>query len=387
MLKAAYIDKKDYKNALLMYELYVKMNDSLVNAQNRKAALKAELKYDYDKKAAADSVRVQEEKKLNEVKHQQQLAQQKWMIYIAAGAFVFVLIIAILIFRGLQQKKKSHQLLESSNFLLEETNKEVTKQKELVEEKQKEIIDSINYAQRIQHAVLTGDDVWNKISTEHFILHKPKDIVSGDFYWAYVAQNRKCVWVLGDCTGHGVPGAFMSMLGNSFLNEIVVENHIFNADQILNRLRTKIISALEQKGELRKDGMDVALCVWNKMDNTLEFAGANNSLILMRNGILNEYKGDKMPVGKHEGELKPFTSVKFQLEKNDVIYMYTDGYADQFGGEKGKKFKYKSLHALLQSFGNESLGSQKDKLNEAFEKWKGELEQVDDVSMIGIRVV
>jgi serine phosphatase RsbU (regulator of sigma subunit) len=385
-LKNIYMQKQDYRNALLMYELHVRMNDSIINSENRRAAIKNQLKYDYDKKAAADSVRVQEEKKLNAVKHEQELHQQRIMVYIAAGAFVFVLIIAVLIFRGLQQKRRSHQLLESSNFLLEETNKEVLKQKELVEEKQKEIIDSINYAQRIQHAVLTGDDVWTKISPDHFILHKPKDIVSGDFYWAYVAQNRKCVWVLGDCTGHGVPGAFMSMLGNSFLNEIVVENHIFNADQVLNRLRAKIIAALEQKGELRKDGMDVAICVWNKIDNTLEFAGANNSLILLRDGQLQELKGDKMPIGKHEGEMKPFTSIKFPLQKNDLIYMYTDGYADQFGGERGKKFKYKSLHALLQSFTQEPIASQKEKLDHAFESWKGGLEQVDDVSVIGIRI-
>jgi len=257
-------------------------------------------------------------------------------------------------------------------------NEEVTHQKELVEEKQKEIIDSINYAKRIQQAVLTGADVWNKVSKEHFILFKPKDIVSGDFYWAYNTPNNRSVFALADCTGHGVPGGFMSMLGNSFLNEIVVENKIFKADEILNKLRAKIIHALEQKGGTQqKDGMDISLCVWNKLDNTLEFAGANNPLWLLKNSVsssvtlsgvegqvenreLQEYKADKMPIGTYLENEVPFASVTIQLEKGDIIFLSTDGYADQFGGPKGKKYKYKPLIDSLIKNSNLSMEEQKN---------------------------
>jgi serine phosphatase RsbU (regulator of sigma subunit) len=271
-------------------------------------------------------------------------------------------------------------------------NEEVTHQKELVEEKQKEIIDSINYAKRIQQAVLTGEDVWKKVSKEHFILFKPKDIVSGDFYWAYNTPNNRSVFALADCTGHGVPGGFMSMLGNSFLNEIVVENKIFKADEILNKLRSKIIQALEQKGGTQqKDGMDISLCVWNKLDNTLEFAGANNPLWLVRkneNAVteLVEVKADKMPIGTYLENEVPFSSTTIQLQKGDIIFLCTDGYADQFGGPKGKKYKYKPLiDSLIKNY-NLSMEEQKVAAEIAFNDWKNHHEQVDDVSLIGVRV-
>ena len=179
----------------------------------------------------------------------------------------------------------------------------------------------------------------------------------------------------------------MSMLGNSFLNEIVVENKLFKADEILNRLRAKVIAALEQKGMTeQKDGMDISLCVWNKLDNTMEFAGANNPLWLLRDGIMAEYKADKMPIGTYLGMEVPFSSTVISLQKSDVIYLSTDGYADQFGGEKGKKMKYKPFMELLVSTSLLDMKAQKHELEKAFEDWKKNYEQVDDVSVIGIRV-
>ena len=179
----------------------------------------------------------------------------------------------------------------------------------------------------------------------------------------------------------------MSMLGNSFLNELVVENKLFKADEILNRLRDKVIAALFQQGQTeQKDGMDMALCVWNKMDNTLEFAGANNALYLVRDKQLIEYKGDKMPIGTYLEENKKFTAQKISLVAGDMIYLSTDGFADQFGGEKGKKFKYKQLEELLVDVSGLPLQEQKNKLQNAFIDWKLNHEQTDDVSVIGIRV-
>ena len=212
--------------------------------------------------------------------------------------------------------------------------------------------------------------------------------MSGDFYWAYNTPNNRSIFCLADCTGHGVPGGFMSMLGNSFLNEIVVENKIFKADQILNKLRSKIIHALEQKGGTQqKDGMDMSLCVWNKLDNTLEFAGANNPLWLLRGKELQEYKADKMPIGLYLETETPFSSVTIQLQVGDIIYLSTDGYADQFGGPKGKKLKYKPLIESLIKNSALPMAEQKNILDSTFNEWMHKHDQVDDVSLIGVKVV
>lgn len=310
------------------------------------------------------------------------------IIWLGTAAFVGTLFFLVLAFINYQKAKKANIIVNNQNQVLELQKQEVERQKHIIEEKQSEIISSINYAQRIQSAVLTGEEVWNKISIEHFIIFQPRDIVSGDFYWAHVLPNGRAVFALADCTGHGVPGGFMSMLGNSFLNELVVENKLFKADEILNRLRDKVIAALFQKGQTQqKDGMDMVLCVWNKMDNTLEFAGANNALYLVREKQITEYKGDKMPIGSYLEENKKFTSQKIVLQKNDKIYLSTDGFADQFGGMKGKKFKYKQLEELLVEVSDLTPEEQKQKLSEVFVKWKREFEQTDDVSLIGIKVV
>jgi serine phosphatase RsbU (regulator of sigma subunit) len=325
-----------------------------------------------------------------------ELDRQKTVQWFFVGVSFLFACIVIIIFLSYKRIKKANLVIENQKLQVELKNEEITHQKELVDEKQKEIIDSINYAKRIQQAVLTGEDVWNKISKEHFILFKPKDIVSGDFYWAYNTPNNRSVFALADCTGHGVPGGFMSMLGNSFLNEIVVENKMFKADQILNKLRLKIIHALEQKGGTQqKDGMDISLCVWNKLDNTLEFSGANNPLWLVRTGVdssgsenkqLQEFKADKMPIGLYLEEEKPFTSVTIQLQKGDIVYLFTDGYADQFGGPKGKKLKYKPLIESLIKNCDQDMASQKASLENDFSEWMSTYEQVDDVSLIGVKV-
>lgn len=383
LLSVIYQKMGNYKLALDMQVLHETMSDSLINLENRKSSIQKELQYQYEKKTAADSIRIEADKRITEARFKEEKTQR----YALYGGLFMLLVLALVIFNRLRVSKKQNLIIEHQKLQVELKNKEVTQQKDLVEEKQKEIIDSINYARRIQQAVLTGEEVWNKVSKEHFILFKPKDIVSGDFYWAYNTPNGRSVFALADCTGHGVPGGFMSMLGNSFLNEIVVENKIFKADEILNRLRSKIIAALEQKGMTdQKDGMDIALCVWNKLDNTLEFAGANNPLWLLRDQELSEYKGDKMPIGAYLETPVPFSSTKISLQKDDILYLSTDGYADQFGGEKGKKMKYKPFMEFLVNIRSLSMSSQKAELEKSFESWKNNYEQVDDVSVIGIRV-
>ncbi len=382
-LSQVFKQKGNYQQAYDYLEEYQKLNDSIHSNTIKNKIIKSQYQLEYNKKEL--ELKADQDKK--DAIRQTEKKQQQLILLIVSVGLMGIAVFAFIAFLNYRKTKKANLIIENQKMQVELKNEEITQQKELVDEKQKEIIDSINYAKRIQQAVLTGEDVWDKISKEHFILFKPKDIVSGDFYWAYNTPTGRAVFALADCTGHGVPGGFMSMLGNSFLNEIVVENKIFKADEILNKLRAKIIGALEQKGMTeQKDGMDISLCVWNKMDNTLEFAGANNPLWLLRNKEITEYKADKMPIGTYLETEIPFASTVIPLQKGDIIYLSTDGYADQFGGDKGKKLKYRPFMELLAHVSEYDMNAQKTELEKTFDAWKSSYVQVDDVSVIGIRV-
>jgi serine phosphatase RsbU (regulator of sigma subunit) len=272
-----------------------------------------------------------------------------------------------------------------------ERTAEIVEQKNIIQEKQKEIVDSIHYAHRIQTTILAKDEYLKKHLPEHFVLFKPKAIVSGDFYWATtkissynetITDNRFYLAVC-DSTGHGVPGAFMSLLNISFLNEAIRDKNIAEPHEILNHVRKRLIKYISQEGG--QDGMDGIVMCFDRLNNTITYAGAHNAPIVIRNKEIIEYKADKMPVGvgvKNE----PFTLNTIHFQQGDMIYLYTDGYADQFGGPKGKKFKYKTLNALLSEISQEPLDTQRKKLDRAFEDWKGNLEQIDDVCIVGLRI-
>jgi serine phosphatase RsbU (regulator of sigma subunit)/tetratricopeptide (TPR) repeat protein len=315
------------------------------------------------------------------------LKQQKFLTYLSSGIGILILASLLLALKGYLEKKRANQIISSQKLLVEKQKDEVENQRNLLEEKNKEITDSINYAKRIQSALLLPEDHVSRHLPEHFIFFKPKDIVSGDFYWAN-EQNGYLYIIAADCTGHGVPGAFMSMLGISYLNEIVKKNITLTPSEILNELRDKIISNLNFKaGNLEsRDGMDAALCRIDLKTNELLFSGANNGLYLFQEDNFLEVKGDKQPVGYFIEEKKKFTDHHFNLNKGDSFYIFTDGYADQFGGEKGKKFKYKQLLKLFSSIKDIPADNQKTVLNDTFETWKGNLEQVDDVCVIGVRI-
>jgi serine phosphatase RsbU (regulator of sigma subunit) len=274
--------------------------------------------------------------------------------------------------------------LEVSSAELNQANSKVRETLAIIEEKNKHIIDSINYALRIQKAILPNDDEIKKALPESFILYKPKDVVSGDFYWFAERGNKKLIAAV-DCTGHGVPGAFMSMIGSALLNEIVNNQKITDSDVILNKLREGIIKAMKQTGAEgeNKDGMDIALCVID--EDSIQFSGANNPLWIISNGELIETKGDKQPIGIYSNSVY-FTKSMIQPQKGDCIYIFTDGYADQFGGESGKKFKYKNLKETLLSINKKPMEEQKQILDSMIEDWKGGFEQIDDILLIGIRV-
>ncbi|HWY12409.1 MAG TPA: SpoIIE family protein phosphatase [Bacteroidia bacterium] len=365
-LKNTYKETGDFKNAFLASENRYEVAKKSMNEKSQTLIKEAEVKYKtLEKDKEIETQKSQLEKQ--EVESKQKEFQRNAFIV----GFTFALLLVLFIWRGFKQKQKANTIIE--------------KQKKLVEEKNKDITDSITYAKRIQEAILPSKEVKYKLFPEAFVLFQPRDIVSGDFYW-FSEKNSKKIIAAADCTGHGVPGAFMSMIGNAFLNEIVNSNGITSPDQILNLLREQVITSLKQNDSDNKDGMDIALLSFDEKNNTVEFAGSNNPLWHIRNGVLMEIKADKQPIGLYKGDAKNFTNHKVELQKGDTLYIFTDGYADQFGGPKGKKFKYKQLQDILISSQKLSMQEQENLLVNNISEWKGAFEQVDDILIIGIRV-
>lgn len=366
----------NWQTALEMRNLQVQMSDSLAAEGAVKATANQQAKYEYEKaKALTDAEQAKKDVIAKEEKEKKNI-----IIYATVAGLVVVLLFLFLLFKRFKVSQNQKDVIQ--------------KQKHLVDEKQKEIHDSIHYAKRIQMAMLTSEDyISRNLKAEYFIFYQPKDIVSGDFYWAN-AQHNKFYIATADCTGHGVPGSFMSLLNISFLNENVIERKIENPAQILNEQRKKIIKALNPTGkENSKDGMDCVLCAFEFPSSTekngtvkLSFAAANNPLWLVRNKELTEYKADKMPVGKYEDDSQDFTSQNIDLQKGDIIYTFTDGYADQFGGDRGKKFFGKNLKELLIKNCHIPMAQQKEELSKTINTWKGNAEQVDDILVIGVRI-
>ena len=257
-------------------------------------------------------------------------------------------------------------------------------QKERLQLKNKEVTDSITYAKRIQNAILPSQKTMKEHLGDSFVLYKPKDIVAGDFYWMEPVDDL-VIFAAADCTGHGVPGAMVSVVCNNALNRSVRELGLTDPGKILDSTTEMIVSEFEKSDEEVKDGMDISLCAFNKTTKELRWSGANNPLWLVRNGEINEYKADKQPIGKHANR-KPFTTHVIQLHEGDTFYLFSDGYHDQFGGEKGKKFKAAKMKELVLSIQSKLMEHQKSIIDETFESWKGELEQIDDVCVIGVRV-
>ncbi|OQX97280.1 MAG: hypothetical protein B6I24_09365 [Bacteroidetes bacterium 4572_128] len=268
---------------------------------------------------------------------------------------------------------------------LSEANSSISLQKKEIEKSHKNVKDSINHARRIQRALLPSSEEFSKEFYSHFILYKPKDIVSGDFYYLKKV-NEFLVFAAADCTGHGVPGAFVSMLGISFLNEIIRKKNVKTASKILEELRAQIKVSLKQSNKsVFKDGMDIALCIFNTKTHILQFAGAYNPLYIIRNNELIEKKATKNPIGIFLKE-KPFENNEIKLQNNDKIYIFSDGYADQFGGKKNKKFMSKNFKKLVIKTANEPFEKQKEIMNETIEKWRGNNQQIDDILVMGLNI-
>ena len=451
-----YAKMKNFEKAYQYNQLYSEIKDTIFSEESSRQLHEMEARYQAEKKQQEiEKQQIMLEKKDAEIKQQEaEAGRQKAQRNAFICGFILIFVLAIVIYRSYRQKKKANVLLAEQNVEINQQKEEITVQRDEIEknrdeiaQKNEDITDSINYAVRIQTAMLPTEDYIKEIipPTEsglasHFILFKPKDIVSGDFY--FITKIKKyLVAAAVDCTGHGIPGAFMSMLGTASLNEIINNEEITQTDQVLNELRNYIIKSLQQKGFLHeaKDGMDIALVVINTETNMLQFSGAINSLYIVRkdrkevgsrqsnyakasldksavgnkekvgnrqsavgknlksqipnpnsliqsfNHSLIEIKGDKMPVAIFDN-MTNFTFHEIQLQKGDSLYIFSDGYADQFGGEQGKKFKYSQFKELLLSIQAQSMEEQKAILAQTFEDWKGDLEQVDDILVMGIRI-
>ena len=350
--------------ALEHYKDYILFRDSVYNESNTKQMLRSEMNFEFEKKEAIAA---------------EELNKQK----ILRNSFVFGLLV-VLLFTWLLYNRYS--VKQKLNAELNEKNKVIETQKE-------KIIDSITYAQNIQQSILPEEQEIIKLLPDSFIYYQPKDIVSGDFYWMS-SVNGKAIIAAVDCTGHGVPGAFMSMIGNTLLNQIVNEKKVTTPADILLQLHEGVCASLRQKNKRgqSQDGMDLAICVIDNQTGKIEFAGAKNSLYVLQNNAIEEFKGDKYSVGgdellkKQKDKERKYTNYSISVKKGASLYLFTDGYTDQFGGEERKKFGSQQFKTLLLSNHQLAMREQKTVIDEAFSKWKGGNAQIDDVLVIGLKI-
>jgi len=364
---AFYSKQKKYEKAFEYQSRYSSLKDSLRSGESTRQIAEMETKYKTEQKEKEIDLlnMVNNLNKLDIINKESKVKSQQAVIFISIGTIALVLILVFLIHNRYRLKRKALALLNTKN---------------------RQITDSINYAKRIQLAILPPKSVLEEHLKGSFILYKPKDIVSGDFYWVG-RNNGSTLFATVDCTGHGIPGAFMSMIGNTLLNQIVHENRITKPSEILEELHERVVTALNQgaKEDYSRDGMDIAICNWNIKANTLEYAGAHIPLYHIRNGKLKEIKGDRFFIGGPELKAN-FNNHSLALEKGDTIYIFSDGYADQKGGPKNKKFFYKPFKKMLLDIQGKSMEDQKTHLDQTISNWMENHDQIDDILIVGVKV-
>ncbi|OFX46850.1 MAG: hypothetical protein A2046_17215 [Bacteroidetes bacterium GWA2_30_7] len=435
-LSQIYDSLKIPQKALEHYKLYVLYKDSIFNEEATKNSVRIEMNFEFEKKQAVEKA---EQEKKDAIQKAEENKQRLILIFVSLG-LMLVAAFSIFIFKMFIQKKKANILLSNQNIEIKQQKEEIQSQRDEIEAQrdmvtfQKEEIEgSIKYAQIIQNAVLPSQQLAKDLFGEYFILFKPKDVVSGDFYWFSKVNNWTLIAV-ADCTGHGVPGGFMSMLGISFLNEIVARNEVQTASSVLEEMRKYVIQSLQQQSTNEdnfkidynsenlniKDGMDMSFVAIDFNTGKIQFAGANNSLWIVKiesekvrlgesvtenpltfslsqsptfsslneTNLLIEVKPDKQPVAIYES-MKPFTNHEIQLQKGDIIYLFSDGYSDQFGGPKGKKFKSRVFQNIIKENAQLPMNEQCVKLNSVIENWKNahseKHHQTDDITVLGIK--
>ncbi len=423
------------KEALEAHEYYISMKDSVESENNQRVVIQNEYKYQYEKKAAIDSIAFAKEQQISDAKLAEQEAkakaesdrqeaeikQKRTQQYALFGGLALLLVFLGFVYNRFRVTKKQKDIIADQKVEVEaqkqeaETQRDIADnqrlvaehQKEIVEEKNKEIMDSITYAKRLQEAILPPPRLVKEWLTDSFLFYKPKDIVAGDFYWMETVDTeidgRKKTLIFfaaADCTGHGVPGAMVSVVCANALNRSVKEFQLKDPGQVLDKVTELVIQSFEQSEEDIKDGMDIALCALDMSSKKLYFSGANNPLWIVTekakdsdNKYINEagthelieYKATKQPVGKYEGN-KQFVTEEIQLKPGDAMYIFSDGFADQFGGVKGKKYKYANFKRFLLANYSAHMDEQKARLATEFDQWKRDLEQIDDVCIIGVKI-
>ena len=408
-----YKERKDFKQALKMHTLYSSLKDSIYNDNTKEVVLEQTLKHDFEKKEV-----------IKEAEHEKQMAvaaeaeRRQKIVSVSIGLGLFMSIVfAFIIFKRLKITREQKNIISEQNEELNQFIEEIEAQRDQIDEQNKDlehknshIMSSIQYAKRIQEAILPSDELVRNNLAESFVLYKPKDIVSGDFYWME-SIGQKVFWAAVDCTGHGVPGAFMSILGANGLKKIVSERHIYQPAEILTHLTEHVISSIKETkdGEEVKDGMDISLCCWDKEHNTLEWAGAYNPLFIVREapiynlaeksnfhpfdpekeslGGLYDVKATKRPIGRFKRKNIPdFENHTISLQQGDCIYVFTDGFADQFGGEDGSKYTTRKMREFVIKIYKKPMQEQLILLEQEFENWRGKEEQLDDICIFGVKV-
>ena len=356
--------KKDFKSAYYYADSARIYKDSIINETNVSSLNEMSQKFDSEKK----QLQIESLGKENTLKEKEN-KQQQLILIIVAIALIVSIVLGVSVLKQYKDKKKANYI--------------IVEQKEILEEKQKEIIDSITYAKHLQEAILPTEEFIKEHLPQSFILYKPKDIVAGDFYWLEHKEDYIFI-AAADCTGHGVPGAMVSVVCSNALNRVVKEFNITEPGKILDKTRELVLETFARSNKNVKDGMDISLCCIHSKTNQVLWSGANNPLWYIENQELKEITANKQAIGKTENP-QNFTTHRINLNKGDSIYLFTDGFADQFGGPKGKKLKYKTFKEYLINHSSLSMNEQKDVLEKYFNTWKGNLEQVDDVCVIGIR--
>ena len=387
-LSNTYAKMNDYRNAYDYHVLYSSTKDTLLNEERTRAVLELQEQYEAEKKTL-ENEKLKADIENTELKLSEQDAvlkaeKAKKYIYFSAGGFLLIVIFLVAI--GYRNKSKDNRVIKLQK-------EEVERQHLQLQEKNREILDSITYAKRLQEAILPPQKLVKQYFQNSFIFYKPKDIVAGDFYFMEVAGDT-VLFAVADCTGHGVPGAMVSVVCSNALKSAVKDFGLTDPAEILNKVRELVVATFEKSESEVQDGMDIALCALQmlppldgKQRGVLQYAGANNPLWIIRKegNEVQEVKPDKQPVGVYSRATE-FTSHRIELEKGDAIYLFSDGYSDQFGGLKGKKFKSSNFKSLLLSFREENMEIQRELIHKAFEEWRSDYEQVDDVCVIGLRI-
>ncbi len=368
--------KQNFKLAFVYLNEYKIARDSSDSQKQRSSVNEQNLKYNFQ--AEQEALKLEQQRK--DFEAIDKLKKQKIINYVIVAVLIIILVLLIMAYKIIKQKQEAFKIISQQKI-------EVENQKQLVDAKNKEISDSLNYAKRLQEAILPNLTTIKNSFSQSFVLYKPKDVVAGDFYF-FEKLNNKLIIAAADCTGHGVPGAMVSVVCSNALNRSIKEFNITDAGKILDKTRELVIETFEKSNADVKDGMDISLLVIEKNGNTdftIEWAGANNALWYFSENNYHELKPNKQPIGKVDNPAN-FTTHKINAIINDTFYLITDGYGDQFGGEKGKKFKLKHLSELIIKINKKDLNTQQQILNTSFENWRGNLEQLDDVCIIGIKL-